>query len=195
MRKRFSPIFILLTLLNLTLFNFCLIGCSETELLTLYIENGTWIEDGTDLISDNFTEFKEPSDIDTEAVTISIIDTERIPPETEGYTDISIETGEETVYYTNDDFVDEIVDKIDIEPSSVITTDITVVYETTSQADLPNTTAVENQTEFVYWVKNGEVWHVSRECSSLSRSKEILTGTVSEAIQVGKERVCKRCGG
>ena len=47
----------------------------------------------------------------------------------------------------------------------------------------------------VYWVKGGEVWHVKKTCSSLSRSKTILSGSVDDAIAAGKTRVCKRCGG
>ncbi len=52
----------------------------------------------------------------------------------------------------------------------------------------------EPTTETVYWVKNGEVWHISEKCPSLSRSKTILSGTAAEAIENGKTRVCKRCG-
>lgn len=46
----------------------------------------------------------------------------------------------------------------------------------------------------VYWVKSGKVWHTTKDCPSLSRSKSILSGSVDDAMAVGKERVCKRCG-
>ena len=46
----------------------------------------------------------------------------------------------------------------------------------------------------VYWTPGGSVWHTSDKCSSLSRSKEILTGSEADARAAGKERVCKRCG-
>ena len=49
--------------------------------------------------------------------------------------------------------------------------------------------------ETVYWVAGGSVWHLHSECPSLLRSREILQGTVQDAIESGKERVCKRCGG
>ena len=49
--------------------------------------------------------------------------------------------------------------------------------------------------ETVYWVTGGSVWHRHSECPSLGRSREILQGTVQEAVESGKERVCKRCGG
>lgn len=47
----------------------------------------------------------------------------------------------------------------------------------------------------VYWVKSGKVWHTTKNCPSLSRSKSILFGSVDDAMSAGKERVCKRCGG
>ena len=43
----------------------------------------------------------------------------------------------------------------------------------------------------VYWVPNGKVYHLSRSCSTLSRSKTILSGTIAQS---GKPRVCERCG-
>ncbi len=45
----------------------------------------------------------------------------------------------------------------------------------------------------VYWVESGKVWHTTKNCSSLSRSKNILSGSISAAKAVGKERVCKKC--
>ncbi len=46
----------------------------------------------------------------------------------------------------------------------------------------------------VYWTEGGEVWHLTENCSSLSRSKNILSGSVDDAIGAGKERACMRCG-
>lgn len=43
----------------------------------------------------------------------------------------------------------------------------------------------------VYWTPNGSVYHVSKNCSTLSRSKTIYSGTISES---NKPRVCKVCG-
>lgn len=43
----------------------------------------------------------------------------------------------------------------------------------------------------VYWVPNGEVYHLNRNCPSLSRSTNIMSGAISES---GKPRVCQRCG-
>lgn len=59
---------------------------------------------------------------------------------------------------------------------------------TTSSSD---TTVPEGE---VYWVPSGKVWHIRRDCSSLSRSTTILNGSVADAQAAGKERVCKKCG-
>ncbi len=46
----------------------------------------------------------------------------------------------------------------------------------------------------VYWTAGGSVWHVTDDCSALSKSKSIVSGVTDEAIKAGKTRVCKRCG-
>ena len=74
----------------------------------------------------------------------------------------------------------------DTEPSA----DTTASTETAKHDD----TSADEAVDTVYWVKNGEVWHTKSTCSSLSRSKNILSGTVEEAMLAGKNRVCKRCG-
>lgn len=45
----------------------------------------------------------------------------------------------------------------------------------------------------VFWTKSGTLWHSSYKCSSLSRSKTILHGTLEEAMLAGKVRACTRC--
>ncbi len=52
----------------------------------------------------------------------------------------------------------------------------------------------EDLTQTVYWAKSGEVWHRSNECGYLKKSSEISSGTVEEAIEAGKERLCLICG-
>ena len=46
----------------------------------------------------------------------------------------------------------------------------------------------------VYWVKSGEVWHKTDKCPSLSRSKNIRSGSIEDAMLAGKSRACKKCG-
>ena len=84
-----------------------------------------------------------------------------------------------------------------VETEALIETAETVITETNMEPNPTdeNVNAVAEPTEkTVYWVKSGEVWHLSDKCSSLSRSKNILSGTVEAAIENGKMRVCKRCG-
>lgn len=83
-------------------------------------------------------------------------------------------------------------------PATAAVTEAETTAETAAETT-PVTTATPTReiptTGTVYWVKNGEVWHLKESCSSLSRSKNIQSGTVSDAIAAGKGRVCKRCGG
>ena len=44
----------------------------------------------------------------------------------------------------------------------------------------------------VFWTKNGKVYHKYRDCSGLRKSKNVLSGTISDS---GKPRLCKRCEG
>lgn len=78
----------------------------------------------------------------------------------------------------------------------------TKVQETTKAPETtaaPSTTSQssssDRKTGTVYWVESGKVWHTTDKCSTLSRSKDIMSGTVDAAKAAGKERVCKRCGG
>ncbi len=45
----------------------------------------------------------------------------------------------------------------------------------------------------VYWTKSGTVWHISKNCSSLKKSHDIISGSVNDAKEGGKERACSRC--
>ena len=50
--------------------------------------------------------------------------------------------------------------------------------------------AQQNTDTTVYWTPNGEVYHSTPNCPSLSRSKTILSGSIEES---GKSRGCKNC--
>lgn len=45
----------------------------------------------------------------------------------------------------------------------------------------------------VYWTPNGKSYHFNRNCPSLSRSTEIISGTLSEAIDTGHADPCNNC--
>ncbi len=56
------------------------------------------------------------------------------------------------------------------------------------------TEAATEDTQVCYYTAGGTVWHCDSSCASLSRSKNVLEGTVSEAMLSGKTRPCTRCG-
>lgn len=49
---------------------------------------------------------------------------------------------------------------------------------------------VKNKGKIVYWTPNGKSYHTTKQCSALSKSKTILSGTQSES---GKSDPCDRC--
>ena len=86
--------------------------------------------------------------------------------------------------------VDLFVANTEATDTAIADTDVPVA-DTGKEDD---TSQTEENADTVYWVKGGEVWHTRSNCSSLSRSKNILSGTVEDALLAGKARVCKRCG-
>ena len=83
------------------------------------------------------------------------------------------------------------------EPLTRVSADEKVTEPAISKSAVNNASesdAADETQDSVYWVKNGEVWHIRETCPSLSRSKNIQAGTVEQAVSAGKSRVCKRCG-
>ena len=54
------------------------------------------------------------------------------------------------------------------------------------------TIAPDEQSDIVYWVDNGAVYHSTSSCRSLSRSANIRSGTIAQS---GKSRGCNICVG
>lgn len=81
-----------------------------------------------------------------------------------------------------------------VEPTPVPTLTPTPTPEPTpepTQEPAPERAAEAIQTtETVYWVSKGEVYHRTSSCRTLSRSKNIYSGSVNES---GKPRACKVC--
>lgn len=50
-----------------------------------------------------------------------------------------------------------------------------------------------SMSKVVYFTPNGESYHFTKSCSTLSRSKTILHGTLKEAINSGHAGPCNRC--
>lgn len=66
---------------------------------------------------------------------------------------------------------------------------------TTNNSNVNNNSQNESQgsansSEIVYWTPNGKSYHTTKNCSTLSRSKTILEGTIEES---GKYDPCDRC--
>ncbi|MBQ8207328.1 MAG: hypothetical protein IJZ89_01175 [Clostridia bacterium] len=69
----------------------------------------------------------------------------------------------------------------------------TVDFEELKADDTTETKNIYDESTTVYWSKSGSVWHINRECSALSRTKEICLGSKNEAIEAGMERLCQKC--
>ena len=50
-----------------------------------------------------------------------------------------------------------------------------------------------DNSRIVYWVPNGKSYHYRKDCSTLSRSKTILSGTLQQALDAGKTDPCNVC--
>lgn len=62
---------------------------------------------------------------------------------------------------------------------------------TSSSTVKPQTPTTQNRT--VYYTPNGKSYHFSKSCSTLSRSKTILEGTLKDAINSGHDDPCDKC--
>ena len=51
----------------------------------------------------------------------------------------------------------------------------------------------QEATDVVYWTPGGKSYHNSQECSTLSRSKTILSGSLNDALNAGKDDPCNVC--
>lgn len=47
----------------------------------------------------------------------------------------------------------------------------------------------------VYWVPNGKSYHSIEWCYTLSKSENIISGSIDEAIEKGKTDPCSKCVG
>ena len=64
--------------------------------------------------------------------------------------------------------------------------------EKETESKVPETLAPDAT---VYWLKNGSVYHATKDCHHISRSdpENIQEGTVQKALDEGKERLCSSC--
>jgi len=61
---------------------------------------------------------------------------------------------------------------------------------TSSNKDKQITTKTSNSLKTVYWTPSGKSYHTTKDCSALSKSKTILSGTLKES---GKTDPCNIC--
>ena len=73
-------------------------------------------------------------------------------------------------------------------------------FESEDSCETDINSVTEKQDEFsseinheVYWLEGGSVWHASPKCRYLENT-EYISGTVDEAKEAGKSKVCSSCG-
>ncbi len=52
---------------------------------------------------------------------------------------------------------------------------------------------VQNPDQVVYWTQGGTAIHSSRKCTYIRSSTSIQTGTLGDAIRLGKSKYCSSC--
>jgi competence protein ComEC len=75
-------------------------------------------------------------------------------------------------------------------PASSTTSEVSAASSAVTVA--PAAPATDNS-RIVYWTPNGKSYHYSKNCSTLSRSKTILSGTLQQALDAGKTDPCNVC--
>jgi hypothetical protein len=68
-----------------------------------------------------------------------------------------------------------------------------VVQETAEVTEPEAPATAENSEAEAYWTKSGKTYHTCRSCSALARSKNVMQGTIQDAVNAGKKSVCGTC--
>jgi competence protein ComEC len=78
-----------------------------------------------------------------------------------------------------------------------VTSDVMKFVQNYQSSDTEQTTAPKEYSEdtVCYWTKSGSVWHLTPNCSYLRNSKNIISGTVKDALLAEKTKPCSRCCG
>ena len=80
---------------------------------------------------------------------------------------------------------------VSISSETASATEITEESETSNTSDTNEST--ETNPDIAFWTENGEVYHTKEACRYL-KNKSYTTGTIQQAIENGKERLCSTCG-
>lgn len=178
-RKQNKWIWIIVALFVLGLFGSCLEDApASTPETTLSTETESTIESS---IAETLTE--------TETETETEAETETVPEaSTEAETQNEIET--ETEYKSEAYSEDAVNLESEASAESISPTPPaeSVPVPTVSQP----APASETQNT-VYWTPNGKSYHSTQGCSTLARSKTILSGSLDDALAAGKSDPCDRC--
>ncbi len=79
------------------------------------------------------------------------------------------------------------------EPLETVSEGVTDEETAQPTESAPSTEKHTESDDIVYWTESGSVWHKSTSCSHLKNSKNILSGSVSDAEESGKTKPCSRC--
>lgn len=154
-------------------------------------------------------ESEVPSEIESESASIFETATEiesETEPTTESYSveETNPQTVEESTASSETENPPETtVETATVPPSATAVTEV-APQPAESSAPAPEAPAVQSesavtptpvpeQSATVYWTPNGKSYHTTSGCSTLSRSKTILSGTLDEAIAAGKTDPCNVC--
>ena len=77
-----------------------------------------------------------------------------------------------------------------VKPTPAPVTPLAPARPANNSGTVTRTTPTTTNTNVVYWVPNGEVYHSTKNCRSLARSRNIKSGPLS---QCPKKRPCKNC--
>ena len=110
--------------------------------------------------------------------------------------ELSTKENHTEIEFSQEDFVSENKEYI-TETSQDAEESLTEVSATTEEIE-----AAEEQEAFqesntqstvFYWTPNGKSYHSDANCTSLKRSKTILSGSEAEAAEAGKTTLCSMC--
>ena len=135
---------------------------------------------------------------ETQNIESTVIENDSIPIIEENKEEINqietneVEVNEEAIEEQNTNEVPEIEAEVNLEHthSQGQQASSQKVEETLQETVEDTSSQVKEETSMVYWVPSGKVYHSTKSCSSLSRSKTIYSGTIAES---GKAKHCQRC--
>ena len=170
--KKLGSLFLLIIIFSITL----LTACTEILPYNGYFDGGELLDD--DLMSEIRSKYivVESTESNTNKSSNSSLESE-----TNVISDISEATN---------NLETECNSQPSYETESITNSTINDSDNTTTPETKENT---ENDSSVVFWTENGEVYHSKETCRYL-KNKNYMTGTIQQAIENGKERLCSTCG-